>query len=790
MLPKPRFFSGKFKYFLILLLTAGLNGLSQPVTPTPGQIADMLPPGINPAGMSSAELDALLKDSKPAAGKPASDLNKAIPAAKKTGIDGSDTLKPRSYYPLKERTDATYGADVFSNAAITDVTELSTPPSDYPIGVGDHIIVSLWGGGEFQEDYVVARDGTIFPSRIGKISVQGLSFENAQQIIRSKFAARAPGGTKIQVTMGQPRSININVVGEVNNPGPKTISAFGNAFAAIGLAGGMTPNGNLREIAIKRDGKVMETVDLYQYLLNGEMGRKVYLQNNDFVVVGFYNKKVMATGQFKRPMYYQLRKEEGLQELIRYAGGFTPEALTSTVSIIGTENEKQLIRSVGASPSSPQVPLRDGDVVRADLIRPGIINKVELQGAITYPGIYEIRKDDRLFDLINRAGGLTAGTYLYRAYVFRNAGDTANFKTQKIEVNLAELERQGPTGSQNISLAPNDIIRLLHKSEFGEQQFVSIDGEVRREGKMTLHGGMTLQDLILLSGGLKPSAEYGRLEISSITDTDSAQLGIKPTKTIVRSYAINANLELDAIASGVLLKPYDEVHVRRNPEFEMQENITLQGQVKYPGTYARLDKTEKLSSFIERAGGLRENANAGGVLLFRKKSDYNRDNFMPPSDMDSLELVRLKKQYNTTDEPVSIDLYRALRYRDSRHNVILQKGDVLMIPETDPFVKVRGRVQSPLKITFDSKSKRLPYYIDKAGGFGVRPWRNRIYVTYANGKSRRTKNIFFLHFYPRVEEGCTITVPERPENKEFGNVAKQVLLSAIPVFITYLLLKN
>jgi protein involved in polysaccharide export with SLBB domain len=158
--------------------------------------------------------------------------------------------------------------------------------------------------------------------------------------------------------------------------------------------------------------------------------------------------------------------------------------------------------------------------------------------------------------------------------------------------------------------------------------------------------------------------------------------------------------------------------------------------------------------------------------------------------MDSLELVRLKKQYNTTDEPVSIDLYRALRYRDSRHNVILQKGDVLMIPETDPFVKVRGRVQSPLKITFDSKSKRLPYYIDKAGGFGVRPWRNRIYVTYANGKSRRTKNIFFLHFYPRVEEGCTITVPERPENKEFGNVAKQVLLSAIPVFITYLLLKN
>jgi protein involved in polysaccharide export with SLBB domain len=413
-----------------------------------------------------------------------------------------------------------------------------------------------------------------------------------------------------------------------------------------------------------------------------------------------------------------------------------------------------------------------------------------MQGAVAYPGLYEIRNQERLFDLINRAGGIIPGTYLHRVYIFRSTGDTANPIRQKIEVSLTDFDRQGPGSPNNIALAPNDIIRFLSKSEFGEQQHVSIDGEVRREGKMTLHEGMTLQDLILLSGGLKPSAEYGRLEISSITDTDSAKLGIKPTSTIVRSYAINAQLELDGVASAVLLKPFDEVHVRKNPDFELQENITIQGQVKYPGAYARLGKTEKLSSFIDRAGGLRENANAGGVLLFRKKSAYNRENFVAPSDIDSTEVLRLKKQYNTNDEPVSIDLYRALRHRDSRHNVVLQKGDLLIIPETDPFVRVRGRVQSPLKITYDNRKKRLSYYIDKAGGFGVRPWRSRIYVTYANGKSRRTKNLFFLHFYPRVEEGSTITVPERPENKEFGNVAKQVLLSSIPVFITYLLLRN
>lgn len=792
MLPKTWYAAGTTALCVFLLTAIVIPVLSQPVTPTPEQIAEMLPAGVNPAGMSSAELKAYFRDGNPAQSKPAADMNRSLPASARGNQTGkTDTLTPRNLQYDASRANATYGTDVFGNAAVTDVAELSTPPADYPIGVGDHLVVSLWGAGEFQEDYVVARDGTIFPSRIGKIAVQGLSFESAREIIRAKFAARAPGGTKIQVTMGQPRSINVNVVGEVNNPGPKTISAFGNAFAAIGLAGGMTPNGNLREIIIKRDGKIIETVDLYQYLLNGDMGKKTYLQNNDFVVVGFSGKKVMATGQFKRPMYYQLKKEEGLQELIRYAGGFTPEALTTTVSIIGTENEKQVIRSVGAGAGSAQTMLRDGDVVRADLIRPGIINKVELQGAITYPGLYEIRKDDRLYDLINHAGGLTKSTYLYRAFVFRNTtGDTTNAKTQKFEVNLAELERQGPTSVQNIALAPNDVVRLLSKSEFGEQQFVSIDGEVRREGKMTLHGGMTLQDLILLSGGLKPSAEYGRLEIASVTDADSAQLGVKPTRTVVRSYAINANLELDAVASSVILKPYDEVHVRKNPEFEMQQNISIRGQVKYPGTYARLDKSEKLSSFIDRAGGLNENANAGGVLLFRKKSEYNTDNFKIPSDMDSSESVRLKKQYNTTDEPVSIDLYRALRHRDSRHNVVLQQGDILIIPETDPFVKVRGRVQSPLKITYDNNRRRLPYYIDKAGGFGVRPWRNRIYVTYANGKSRRTKSLFFLHFYPKVEEGCTITVPERPENKEFGNVTKQVLLSAIPVFITYLLLKK
>ncbi len=793
----------KIQYFLfkklavLLCLLAFFVISASAQNPTQQQINELVPGSINPTQMTKSGFESFFKDNNQKKNT-GNDKNKETPEIKKRLENKTldkDSTQNDNFKRYNYRPDDTYGATVFQNAAMNDISELSTPPSDYPIGVGDHIIVSLWGGGEYQEDYIVARDGAIFPSGLGKITLQGLSFETAQKLITARFNGTVPPGTNIQVTLGQPRTININVVGEVMNPGPKMLSAFSNAYNAIGLAGGVTGYGNLREIVVKRGGRVIETLDVYKYLNSGDVGRRIYLQNNDFIVVTFTEKKVLATGQFKRPMFYQLKKNEGIKALISYSGGFTSDAFSSGVKVIRSENEKQTIHDVNATAiiklPNQDFELEDGDIVKVDLIKTGIVNKVELTGAVAYPGLYEIRVNDRLFDIINRAGGITSNTYLPRAYIFRGAGDSTNIKSDKLEINLTDFNKENVSSINNVVLLPNDIIQLFSTSEFGEQQFVYIDGEIRKEGKVRKYGGMTLQDLIYLSGGLKPSAEFGRLEIASIVDMDSAQKGLKPTRTVVKSYSINSSLELDSAASRIKLKPYDQVHVRKNPSFAMQENIQIIGLIKYQGSYARLDKYERLSSYIERAGGILDNANLGGAILYRKKSNYLRERILNTIKKDSSGRISAADSIALTlDEPVSIDLSKAMKNKNSEHDIILQGNDIVYIPEINPFVTVQGRVQSPLKIAYDKDHSGLGYYIDKAGGFGIRPWRKRIFVTYPNGRSKRTKNFFFMHFYPAIEEGCSITVPERPEGKDVSSSLVQAVTTALPIVITYILLRK
>ncbi len=709
-----------------------------------------------------------------------------------------DSTQKDNIKQMENRAEQVYGASVFQGAAVRDISELSTPPLDYPIGVGDHIIVALWGAAEFQEDYVVYRDGSIFPGGLGKIYVQGLTFENARSMLMSRFLKIVPQGTQMSVSIGQPRSINVNVVGEVNNPGPQTVSAFSNAFNCIASAGGVTEFGDLRKILIKRGGRIISVLDVYEYLNTGDFGSKIYLQNNDFIVVGFYEKKVLATGQFKRPMYYQLKQNEGLKALLKYTGGLNSDALGSALKVLRTENEKQVQHDVNANAiiyfTNQDYTLLDGDVAKVELIKPGITNKIELRGEINYPGVYELRNDkpsdNKLFSVINRAGGVTRNTYLQRAYIFRGAGDSTNLKSNKLEVSLADIDKNNSEANENnITLQANDIVQLFSQGEFGEQQYVEIFGEVRKEGKQKKYGGMTLQDLLFLSGGIKPSAEYGRLEISSIVDMDSAQLNLKPTRTVVKSYKILPNLELDSASANIKLKPYDQIFVRKNPTFELQQNVQLDGLIKYPGFYPRLNKYEKISSYIERAGGLRDNADIGGAILYRNRTEYFRESITrkPKFDSSGREIQDSVKE--NLSSPVSIDLFKALKYKNSKYDIVLQQGDIIFIPEINPFVSVTGTVQSPLKIAFDKEHTNLTYYIDKAGGFGIRPWKKRIYIKYASGKSRRTKNFFFMHFYPKVEQGSTVVVPIRPEGKEISDIAVQTVTATVPIILSALIIK-
>ena len=763
----------------VLFLFSSLLAISQP---PPGGTVPGLPttiPTVPPINLPNSQFPKNLEDGN----RPGDDLNKQRGITKDSLIDERGIKIPMT-------AKSTYGSNVFSTAANDNQSELSTPPLDYPIGVGDEIIVSMYGGAELQKSYEVGPDGAIFPRDLGKIYVGGLMFENMRKIVYAKFAAVTPPGTNIDISLGKSRTINVNVVNEVNNPGIYTVSAFSNAFNVISKAGGVTENGNLRSIKIKRNGRVIEELDVYEYLQNGFSGRKQYLQNNDFIIVTFYEKKVLATGQFKRPMFYQLKMGEGVKALLKYSGGLKPEALASDLKVFGNKNESQSVRDINANAilrmANQDAPLKDGDVVKADLIKTGITNKVEIRGEIKYPDFYEFREGDRLFDVINRAGGITNNTYLQRAYIFRGAGDSTKLTFDHLPVDLSDINTNNINSDNNVQLFPNDVIQLFANAEFGDKVYVEIFGEVRKPARVNKYGGMTLQDLIYLSGGLKQSAEFGRLEISSIVDIDSAKMGLKPTGTVVEKYSITSNLQLDSMAQKIILKPYDQIFVRKNPTFELQQNIEIDGMVKYPGLYPRLNKYEKLSSYLARAGSFKDNADLGGAVLYRRKTDFLREKVVAQSQLrDSLGNI-----IPISEEPVSIDLYKALKNKNSKYDIILQESDKIFIPEINPFVSVRGVVQSPLRIAFDKEHTGVRYYIDKAGGFGVKPWRRRISVKYANGRSRSTKNFLFFHFYPPVEQGCIVTVPLKPDGQEIADILKTTVSSLVPVVLSAIILNN
>ncbi len=797
-----RFSKGDFgckKSFTIILvsflLVLNLNNdlYAQLPTETPD-----LP--IDPNALKNAtqsELQNYLKDNNPQQKKAGEDVHKNASDFRNKNVVTKDSTQRDDFKKQVYNPEEVYGSNLFLNSQIMELSELSTPPLDYPIGVGDHIVVSLWGGADFEENYEVARDGTIFPSGLGKITVQGLTFDNARRIIEDRFKRVIPPSTNVSVTLGQPRSIVVQSSGEVNDPGAKVVSAFTNALNVVALSGGVTQFGNLRNILIARNGRIIDSVDVYKYLTTGDYGKHLYLENNDFVIVPFYDKQVLASGQFKRPMYYQLKDGEGMQALMKYAGGFTPDAYQSGGVIIRNINEKQTIKNVNfnaigltANGEVTDEPLSNGDVIVVNPINSGLKNKVLVKGEVAYPNVYEIRPGDRLFDIINRAGGITPNSYVDRAYVYKGAGDSTNVKSDKIDVSLADLNKN-VNSSYNIPIEANDIIEVFNRNQFGDKQYVTIEGEVRNPGKFQRFGGMSLKDLLYFANGLKPSAEFGKIVVSSVVDVDSAQRGIKPTKTVINTYSIKTNLELDSVTENIQLKPYDQVFVRKNPTFHLQQNIKLDGQVLYPGTYSKLDNNERLSSFIERAGGLKENADPSGAILYRLRDTLIREN--PLLKRNRTKYIRdstgeiVDSVLFDPSEPISIDLLKAMENKNSKYDMVLQEGDVIYIPEINPIVSVKGAVQSELKIYFDKQHSNLGYYIDKAGGFGVRPWRKRIYVTYANGRSKRTHNFGFFHFYPKVQQGSIVVVPEKPEGTNFGDFASKVLVTAVPLFMAYIL---
>lgn len=655
-----------------------------------------------------------------------------------------------------------YGANFFNNNVfdLSDKT-ITSAPTDYRLGPGDELIISIWGDSEFQSAYTLGADGSIFPFKIGKISLMGMTFDEASHLIISKFRKIIPANTHLDVQMGKPRLIRVTIEGEVEKPGTYSISSFNTALNAIFRAGGLTELGNLRKIQVRRQGRTVEIIDLYQYLQKATGAEEVYLEDNDYIFVDVYDKLVQAQGKFKRPMYYQLKDDEGLYDLVTLAGGPSYNARRSQLQIKTVfKEEERYINIPGEnildSKSKDDYILKDGDIVTLKPVNSGLRNTVKVEGSVNYPDEYEVRVGDHLTDVIKRAGGLQSDVYLAKAFIFRNENQQ---ESKAIKIDLRNLE---VGGENDILMEKGDKIKILSFSNFDEKYKIAVRGFVRKPGDYTYHNDMVLKDMLLLAGGLTLDAENGRIEISNVVDSmDRYNLISNNKGTTIRIVSINSNLEIDEASEKIVIKPMDRIYVRRKVEFLPLDKVMVYGEVNYPGEYVLSQKNEKISSVITHVGGLNENAYANGAKLIRSGVGT-----------------------------VVIDLPKAIAHPNSKYDIAMNDSDVLIVPTMNDIVSIKGNVQSQVNVKFDKDNESIKYYIASAGGFGEDPWKNRISVKYQNGRIKSTKTIFGIRKYPVIKEGCTITVPKKPakvNKSNFGQVLSYTL-STLTTMITLIVL--
>lgn len=685
--------------------------------------------------------------------------------------DEDDELKkkqPKKFPITKGEIEyAVYGQSIFaSGASPFEPQENQNPPDDYVIGPGDEINVVAWGDSETNETHKVGLDGSIFPEKVGRLVVNGMRFKVMRDFVKSQYRKiYASPNTNIEVSISKVRSIRVNIVGEVLQPGAYTVSALSTAFNAIYASGGPNNIGSLRTIFIKRNGKTIDTLDVYQYLLNADFGKQIYLEHNDIIQVPVAKKVVELTGEVKRPLAYELKENEGLFELIHISGGFVHSAYKKNIQIKRIENYKEILIDVNYDEKlskKENVTLFDGDIIDVRRVREGIMNSVQALGAFNQTGTFELPPSSKLGDLLKKTEGVTADAYLSRAYILRVNND---LDIDYIPIDLSGLTDTIGNGVEvvkNIQLMPFDIVKIFSKKEFKDSNYVEIKGLVRKEGKYPLTGKITLKDVLYFAGGLKEEAANTKIEVSRILKQKNANES-RVTRVTILTVGIKPDLSIDQEAEKFIISPFDQVFVRKNPEFNMQENVTILGQVLYPGEYTKIERTERLSSLIERAGGVREKeAYLDGATLIRKTEEAG-------------------------EQKVAINLKKALKKPNSKYDLILREGDLINIPLMQDFVNINGAVQSNITVTFDGNTK-YKHYINLAGGFKDNAKKSKSYITYANGMNYPVKNYILFKKYPKVEPGATlVAVPKTESNASVLMARTQIAIGLITGFTTLII---
>ena len=699
-----------------------------------------------------------------------------------------------------------FGFDVFKgNSLLTFQSNLNIPtPAGYILGSGDKLFIDIYGQSEAYYQIEISPEGTIILENFGPIHLSGLTVKNATKRIKNKLSKVYSGikgnkNTFVNVSVGKSRTIKVNIVGEVAVPGSYTLSAFNTVYNAIYVAGGINENATLREIKLYRNNKLINSVDVYKFLTKGDGSSNIRLENNDLIVVGPYTNRVTISGAVKIPGKFETKENETLSDLLFYAGGLSEKAYKKSIKLTRIIDGELKIVDINSDQYDFFKPSA-GDRFQVEQIIEKYNNRVIVNGAVYRPGTYSVTDGMTIKTLIDKAEGLKTDVFFDKAYVTRTNED---YSTSTIALDLRD-ELKNPS----FILKEEDILNILSVNDLSEENYIEISGEVNNPGIFPFSENITLSDLILLAGSFKENASSSRIEINRrITSDKSNENNISEILT----FDLNKNLD----DSTISIKPFDQIIVRKNPNFYTQQYARVEGEVMYPGKYAISSKNERISDLINRSGGFKNMAYLKGATLIRLtefaelQSDLNKKNkslndlknkvsnkqgaltesellLINRIDEDLKNIASnkndnqilssyakserineiLKKNSVDGDIPISkseaigIDLISIVNSPGSKSDLLLKEGDVIIVPKKLETVRLRGELLYPTTVRF-IPNKSLKYYIDSSGGFDNKAKRSGTYIVYANGDVARTKKFLFFNIYPKAEPGSEVIVPKK-----------------------------
>ena len=647
-----------------------------------------------------------------------------------------------------------FGRAIFRTQNLTFEPNVNlATPQDYRLGPGDEVIIDVWGANQTTLRETISPDGYIHIPDLGPILLNGMDIAHAMEYLKQKLAQiYAASAENIQISLGNARTIQVNVMGEVVQPGTYALSSFSTVFHALYRAGGVTTIGSLRNVMVSRNGKVIAHLDVYPFILKGKNADDIRLQEGDMVIVPPYDALVEIQGKVKRPMIYEMKSDESMETLLKYAGNFSADAYRNHVSVIRRSGKEYSVATVDRNDFT-RFRVQDGDVVTVDSILNRYANRLEIKGAVYHPGVYEFSgKLNTVRQLVEKAEGIMADAFTARAVLYRQR---ENLTSEVLPVNIEGILAGT---SPDIPLRKNDVLYIPSIHDLKDRGNIHIFGEVGNPGEYPYADNMTLEDLIITAGGLKEAASIVRVDIARrVKDTQSLQM----TDTIGQnfSFGLKDGFVIDG-KPGFVLQPYDQVFVRRSPNYHEQQHVTVNGEVLYHGIYTLTDKNERISKLIAKAGGVTNYAYVRGAKLTRIANEEERKRMQ-----DVIKMMRKELGAGAIDSlglevdstfTVGIDLEAALENPGSDADIVLREGDVIFIPEYVNTVKISGAVMMENTVSF-KEGEDIRYYLSQAGGYGQNAKKSKKFIIYMNGQIAKVKR----NGKAQIEPGCEIVVPNK-----------------------------